>query len=94
MKLKKIGNNETELIFNDGTHVLFSYETPVAVSTTDKIFVTEQKYSNTTTKHINKWCHDSKWCRSYSSGYLLEITTVPQHTIDTFLVSSTAQKGI
>lgn len=56
MKVKQIGSNQTEVIFNDGTHVLFSYETPVAVSTVDGMFVTEQKYSNTTTRHINKWC--------------------------------------
>ena len=77
MRLKQIGSNQTELIFNDGTHVLFSYETPVAVSTVDGIFITEQKYSNTTTKHINKWCN----------GISLR-TTVPQHAIDTL-----AQRG-
>ena len=40
MKLKQIGSNQTELIFNDGTHVLFSYETPVAVSNLDGIVMT------------------------------------------------------
>ncbi len=54
MRLKQIGSNQTEIIFNDGTHVFFSYETPVCVSTVDGLFVTENKYSNTTTKHINK----------------------------------------
>ena len=56
MKVKPIGSNQTEVIMNNGNHVLFSYETPVAVSTIDGIFVTEEKYSNTTTRHINKWC--------------------------------------
>ena len=56
MKVKPIGSNQTEVIMNNGNHVLFSYETPVAVSTIDGIFVTEVKYSNTTTRHINKWC--------------------------------------
>ena len=74
MRLKQIGSNQTEIIFNDGTHVLFSYETPVAVSTVDGIFVTEQKYSNTTTKHINKWCN----------GISLR-TTVPQDNINTLV---------
>ena len=56
MKVKPIGSNQTEVIMNNGNHVLFSYETPVAVSTIDGIFVTEVKYSNTTTRHINKLC--------------------------------------
>ena len=33
MKLKQLGSNQTEVVFKDGTYVLFSYETPVAVST-------------------------------------------------------------
>ena len=73
MRLRQIGSNQTELIFNDGTQVLFSYETPVAVSTINGMFVTEQKYSNTTTKHINKWC----------AG--INRTTVPQDNIDTLV---------
>ena len=39
MRLKQIGSNQTEIIFNNGTHVLFSYETPVAVSTINGLFV-------------------------------------------------------
>lgn len=56
MKVKPIGSNQTEVIMNNGNHVLFSYETPVAVSTVNGMYVTETKYSNTTTRHINKWC--------------------------------------
>ena len=56
MKVKQIGSNQTEIIMNNGNHVLFSYETPVAVSTVNGMYVTETKYSNTTTRHINKWC--------------------------------------
>ena len=55
MKVKPIGSNQTEVIMNNGNHVLFSYETPVAVSTVNGMYVTETKYSNTTTRHINKW---------------------------------------
>ena len=80
MRLKQIGSNQTELIFNDGTHVLFSYETPVAVSTVDGMFVTEQKYSTTTTRHINKWC-------AGTSSML-----VPQDNINT-LVKRGAKSG-
>ena len=64
MKLKQIGSNMTELYLNNGTIVLFSYETPVAYYKPqhDGIFTpgidlakTKQWYSNTTSKHINKW---------------------------------------
>ncbi len=62
MKLKKIGNNETELTLNDGSQILFSYETPVCVRTEamhcgqmqTRVCVTAEKYSRTTTGHINK----------------------------------------
>lgn len=61
MKLKQIGSNQTELHLNNGTIVLFSYETPVAAGiefnngTVEKYIKTNQKYSITTTKHINSW---------------------------------------
>ena len=81
MKLKQIGSNQTEVVFKDGTYVLFSYETPVAVSTAEGMFVTEQKYSNTTTKHINKWCN----------GISLR-HTIPQELIDS-LISGVSPKA-
>ena len=60
MKLKHLGPNMTELTFFDDnstvTHViLFSYETPVAGWHVNRLFKTEEKYSRTTTKHINKY---------------------------------------
>ena len=69
MLLKNQGSNQSELILDNGSHILFSYETPVAVSTVDGLFVTDQWYSSTTTKHINKW----------SEG--ITRTTVPQANI-------------
>jgi len=67
MKLKQLGPNMTELRFN-GNYVLFSYETPVAGSNKDgvgkivgryhRLFKTEDEYSRTTTKHINKYFRD------------------------------------
>ena len=56
MLLKNKGSNQSELVLENGSQILFSYETPVAVSTVDGLFVTDQWYSSTTTKHINKWC--------------------------------------
>jgi hypothetical protein len=55
MKIKPVGSNMTELQLDD-VHVLFSYETPVAACIFGEGFVrTAQWYSQTTTRHINKW---------------------------------------
>ena len=55
MKLKNIGSNQTELDLGFA-QVFFSYETPVAARLTDGTLVrTDERYSVTTTKHINKW---------------------------------------
>ena len=56
MKLCRIGPNETTVNFPEGTTVLFSYSTPVAALLPSGRFVrTTQYYSQTTTRHINKW---------------------------------------
>jgi hypothetical protein len=57
MKIKPIASNMTELVLNDGTQVLFSYETPVASWKDGQFYKTSHKWSNTTTRHINKWTH-------------------------------------
>ena len=57
MKLDSIAKNRTVLIFNNGTtEIFFSYETPVA-GYSDKLgyVKTDQWYSSTTTRHINKY---------------------------------------
>ena len=63
MKLKLIGANQTELQLEDGTQIFFSYETPVCIITEamhlskkqTRVCVTKEKYSRTTSKHINNW---------------------------------------
>ena len=55
MKLTQIASNMTELKFQDGTKVLFSYETPVAAEVNGNYVKTSKKWSTTTSKHINKW---------------------------------------
>jgi len=60
MKLTPLKANMTVLKLEDlpahGTEVLFSYETPVAAySPTQGWMQTDQKYSTTTTRHINQW---------------------------------------
>ena len=55
MKLKQIASNMTELDIN-GSKVLFSYSTPGAgFHLNDGNFKTAEKYSRTTTKHVNKY---------------------------------------
>ena len=72
MKLKLIGSNQTEVEFNNGTCIFFSYEQAVCVRNENGCFVTEEKYSRTTSKHINKWV----------AGLSHIIKMVPQSEID------------
>tara|TARA_B100000902_G_C26866100_1_gene695403 strand:- start:184 stop:414 length:231 start_codon:yes stop_codon:yes gene_type:complete len=56
MKLTPIAANQTEVSFNNGTQVFFSYKTPVAAYLPEKGYVrTEKFWSVTTSRHINKW---------------------------------------
>jgi len=54
MQLRPIKSNMTELTVGDTT-VLFSYRTPVAGYDDQGAFRTDQRYSVTTTKHINQY---------------------------------------
>ncbi len=55
MKLIPIQSNMTELTLANGIKVLFSYQTPVACQLNSGYYKTAKKWSNTTTRHINKW---------------------------------------
>lgn len=55
MKIKPVGSNMTELRLADGTVILFSYETSVAYLNANGYAKTDQYYSVTTSRHINKW---------------------------------------
>jgi hypothetical protein len=58
MNIKNIGANVILLKTNHGNEILYSYEIPVAGFTTNgrnRYFKTSEKYSRTTTKHINKY---------------------------------------
>ena len=54
MRLVPLNHNMTELTFSDKS-VLFSYKPPVAGWDHVGPFRTDQQYSKTTTKHINKY---------------------------------------
>ncbi len=56
MKLIPRGSNQNSVVFDDGTEVFFSYNTPVAGYTNEDGFVrTNKQWSVTTSKHINKY---------------------------------------
>ena len=57
MDISRIGNNQTVIDLSDYI-VLISYSTPVAARQKDTgdEYVTETRWSNTTTRHIRKWC--------------------------------------
>ena len=60
MKLHSFATNRTLLTFADGTEVFFSYSTPVAGYKPNIGYVkTNQWYSSTTTRHINKYLDDN-----------------------------------
>lgn len=56
-KIKLLQNNFYSIDLPNG-EIYISYETPVAVRVCGKgIFRRGQFYSNTTSRHINKWCY-------------------------------------
>lgn len=56
MKLVPIAKNQNEVVFGEGTVVLFSYQTPVAAMLPSGRYVrTNAWYSSTTSRHLNKW---------------------------------------
>jgi len=56
MKLTPIAANQTLVSYNNGSEVFFSYRTPVAGYSPELGYVrTNKYYSQTTTKHINKY---------------------------------------
>ena len=61
MRLKAIANNQTELHYNDGVILFFSYDTPVAAFIPgESVIATDHFYSTTTSRHISKFairCH-------------------------------------
>ena len=60
MKLTSIAANRTVLSYPNGSEVFFSYSTPVAgYSPSNGYLKTEQWYSSTTTRHINKYLPDN-----------------------------------
>ncbi len=80
MKIANIGPHQTEIRPNNGGIVLMSYATPVAfipnAETKVYAYITEEKFSITTTKHIRKFL------MKHEIGK--EVTIVKQSVIDNF----------
>ena len=91
MKLKKIGNNETEITTSEGNLLFFSYDTLVALKTKLNVYVTEKKHSRTTTGHINKWLYSLGIARLKTDGSLgldhdrFKTTTVTQQNLEALI---------
>jgi len=71
MKLTPIAANQTEVSYNDGTQVFFSYRTPVAAYLPEKGYVRTATYwSKTTSRHINKWLQNVNNVSEIDQGVL------------------------
>ena len=85
MELKSLAKNRTVLIFNRGiTEILFSYETPVAGYSNKLGYIkTDEWYSSTTTRHINRYFNDV-WKYSNLVGFDPDedVSTVDQDVIN------------
>ena len=69
MKLNPVGSNKNEVEVN-GKSVLFSYKTPVAGYDDQGAFRSEDWFSMTTTKHINKYLGGKDVGRKVSQSYI------------------------
>ena len=73
--MKVIPNGSNQTILKTGSReVLFSYETPVAGFDGTNWFRTEEKFSRTTTKHINKYLDERRFqvvSQDYIEGLVL-----------------------
>ena len=56
MKVRNIGSNQSEIEHYNGVRVLISYSTPVAAFVPGTGYVkTDESFSPTTSRHINRW---------------------------------------
>ena len=69
MKLNPIGSNMTEVEVN-GKSIMFSYKTPVAGYDDQGAFKTNEWFSMTTTKHINKYLGGKDVGRVVEQSYI------------------------
>lgn len=74
ININKIGQNVTEIEYEDFIRILISYRTPVAAYIPNKGYIkTSTKRSVTTTRHINKWLN---------FNHVSDCQTVPREEIN------------
>ena len=69
MKLNPVGSNMNEIEV-DGKSILFSYKTPVAGGDDEGAFRSEDFFSVTTSKHINKYLGGKDIGRKVPQSYI------------------------
>ena len=69
MKLNPVGSNMNEVVV-DGKSILFSYKTPVAGWDDQGAFRTDEFFSVTTSKHINKYLGGKDVGRKVEQTYI------------------------
>lgn len=69
MKLNPVGSNMNEVVV-DGKSILFSYKTPVAGWDDQGAFRTDEFFSMTTSKHINKYLGGKDIGRKVEQTYI------------------------
>ncbi len=69
MKLNPVGSNMNEVVV-DGKSILFSYKTPVAGWDDQGAFRTDEFFSVTTSKHINKYLGGKDIGRKVEQTYI------------------------
>lgn len=68
--------NLTKIELNDEIGVWFSYETPIAFRVDDKVFISENVWSNTTGKHLNYIDGGAKTGRLKNLDFQKKITEI------------------
>ena len=84
--ITKFGQKNLTAITHNKLQILISYSTPVAVWDGSTLFRTEQRYSVTTSKHINFYLNTL-----LKAGHKVEVVTVPQRVIDDARYTGTVQ---
>ena len=72
MQLRTIGSNMNEIVV-EGKYILFSYKTPVAGWDESGAFRTEDFFSVTTSKHINKYLGGKDVGRKVSQKFIEDL---------------------
>ena len=72
MQLRPIGSNMNEIVV-EGKYILFSYKTPVAGWDESGAFRTEDFFSVTTSKHINKYLGGKDVGRNVSQKFIEDL---------------------